>query len=685
MRLTKQLARPLALHLALAAALCSPWPASAANDKPPEAGRPSAGRPFTLDDLAAIADVSAPKLSPDGSRVAYVVSRSDIERDAVISDVWLVDYAGAGPRQFTPADEKSESSPAFSPDGSQLAYLGEAGEDGLNQVFVQALEGGTARQLTDLPSGVLDFAWSPDGSRLVVSAFIGGPEKNAAGTAPPIVIDRFQFMEDGVGYLDTARRQLLLVDLASGKSTPLTRGERDHWLPAWSPDGKSIAYVSKDRGDTDRNLDTDVFVLAVDGDAEPRRISRFPGTDVDPYWMSPPAWSPDGKQLAWLQSGESQWIYYAPWQLTVADVATGHNRPLARIDRNFYLPKWSADGRSLYALLEENRATWLVRIDARSGAIEQLSDGPRFALDYDIAPGGRLVLLDSTDNRPFELRAVEPDGLRPLTRHNAWLDQVQLGQTREFSFEHDGQRIDGLLVLPPHAAADDRLPAIFRLHGGPVYQFSHEFMSDWQLYAAAGYAVVGINPRGSSGRGFDFARAIYADWGNVDVQDILAGADHLAALGAIDPGRLGVGGWSYGGMLTNYVIASDRRFKAAVSGAGTANMFGTYGHDQYAREYELELGTPWENPEAYRRVSYPFLEAPRITTPTLYQCGELDFNVPCLGSEQMYQALRSLGVPTRLVIYPGQYHGLAVPSYLRDRQQRNLDWYGKYLQKEPAQ
>jgi dipeptidyl aminopeptidase/acylaminoacyl peptidase len=208
-------------------------------------------------------------------------------------------------------------------------------------------------------------------------------------------------------------------------------------------------------------------------------------------------------------------------------------------------------------------------------------------------------------------------------------------------------------------------------------------MPDWQVYAANGYAVLAVNPRGSSGRGFDFSKAIYADWGNLDVRDVLAAVDHVVAMGIADPQRLGVGGWSYGAILTNAVIASDTRFKAAISGAGASNMYGMYGHDQYIREYELELGTPWGNREQYDRASFPFLHSDRITTATMFQCAGDDANVPCLGAEQMYQALRSRNVPTRLVVYPGEGHGLTVPSYLRDRMARNLAWYDQYLKAMP--
>ena len=225
---------------------------------------------------------------------------------------------------------------------------------------------------------------------------------------------------------------------------------------------------------------------------------------------------------------------------------------------------------------------------------------------------------------------------------------------------------------------------MLRIHGGPVYQFSNEFDFGWQLLAAEGFAVVAANPRGSSGRGEKFSTAIWADWGNKDAQDVLAAVDYAVAQGVADPERLGVGGWSYGGILTNQVIARDSRFKAAISGAGQSNVLAGYGTDQYIREYEAELGTPWGNTAAWLKVSFPFVHADRIVTPTLFLCGDKDFNVPLLNSEQMYQALRSLGRETQLVIYPGEYHEIRKPSYQRDRLQRYLDWYGRHLKQESA-
>lgn len=634
--------------------------------------------PVTLADLHRLADVAEPVFAPDGASLAYSVTTDNLETDAQVSDLWRVDWATGEARPLTKTPKASEWAPAFSADGRWLMFLGDAGGKDEIQLWRMPARGGRARQVSRLPGGISDFSLSPDGRRAVVVAETGGPEPNTAGTTPPIVIDRFQFKEDGRDYLDARRQQLFVVDLATGAAAPLTHGAFDHWLPAWSPDGKTIAFVSKRSGaDPDRNIDFDVFVVPATG-GEPRRLGDFAGSDNDPTWESRPAWSPDSTHLVWLRSGEDRWIYYAPWQMVVADVATGETTTPAWIDRCFYRPRWSADGKRLLALVEQDRDTWLASVDPATGEIDYLTHGARFAYDFAVGPDGRLAVLDGASDAPYDLRAVEA-APRALTRHNAWLADRALGATRDVSFMSDGVEIHGILTLPPDYQEGRSYPVLVRLHGGPVYQFSHEFMFDWRLYAARGYIVLGINPRGSSGRGFDFSRAIYADWGNLDVRDVKAGVDWLLAEGLAGADRLGVGGWSYGGILTNYVVASDPRFKVAVSGAGMANFLGGYGADMYAREYELELGRPWRASEAWARVSYPFLHADRITAAVLFQCARADFNVPCIGAEQMYQALRSEGRNAGLVIYPGENHGLSTPSYRADRLRRNLDWYDRFL------
>jgi len=648
----------------------------------------SADDRFGPDDLARLADVTEPEASPDGRWLAYTVETINLAADTKQSDLWRVGWDGKDSKQLTRTPKDSEWHPQWSPDGKRIAFLSDrGGEDAETQVWIMKASGGKPRKLTDFPEGVEDFVWAPNGRRLAIIARDPERPKGAKkpNNPPPIVTDRYQFKEDGVGYLTTRRMHLYLFDLDSKKSVLLTPGDHDEQLPSWSPDGRLIAYVTKRGTDPDRHLNYDIYLVAPEAGARERQLTTFLGSDLDPYWESRPEWSPDGKHIAYLQSGEDKWIYYAPWQLAVIDVATGAAKLPTPIDMSFYKPRWAPDGKAVLSLIERNRVTHLSRIEVADGKITPLTSGPRFDYDFAVAPDGRVAVLGGDDHQPYEISAVEPGGLRALSDHNAWLKDKRLAPVEDISFKSaDGTEIEGFLVRPIDYQPGRRYPTILRIHGGPVYQYSHEFMADWQVYAARGYAVVAVNPRGSSGRGFDFARAIYADWGNKDVQDVLAGVDHVIKIGVADPKRLGIGGRSYGSILTNYVIARDPRFKAAVSGAGSSNMLGMYGYDQYTREYELELGTPWANREAYDRASYPFLHADRISTPTLFYCAEKDFNVPCLGTEQMYQALRSRGVPTQLVIYPDENHALTVPSYIRDRMQRLLGWYDRSLKPEPV-
>ncbi|WP_380877013.1 acylaminoacyl-peptidase [Sphingomonas sp. DBB INV C78] len=632
--------------------------------------------PFVPADIARDEEIAAPAFSPDGQWIAYSLETADPKHDEANTDIWVTPWRGGPAKRLTRTPDISESRPTFTHDGKRIAFLSDRGKDQETQLWVMPAGGGSPRQLTRIAGGISDYSLSPDGRSVAVVAEIGGRVgAKDDPTPPPIVITRFQFKEDGRDRLDARRTHLFRIDIASRKTIQLTSGDFDHWLPSWSPDGRSIAFVSRRDKDADRGFNYDVFVLAAEG-GEPRRMGAFSGADQNPDWEAGrPEWSLDSRRLAWVRAGDDKWLWYTPHQLAIGDVATGTVTLPADIDRWTYKPRWTANGQ-IVALIELDRDTLPARIDPVSGQISYLVQGPRFASDFTLGPDGKIALLDGDVRTPAALRTS--DG-RTLTSHNAWLTDRTLGESRDVSWSSGGTTIHGILTLPTGYRTGQLYPLIVRLHGGPVYQFSHEFMADWQVYAAAGYAVLAVNPRGSSGRGFEFANPIFADWGNVDVADVKAGIDHMIASGIADPKRIGVGGWSYGGILTNYMIASDPRIRAAVSGAGIANIFGGYGADQYSRDYELELGTPWANPDVYARVSFPFLHADRIRTPTLFLCAEKDVNVPCLGGEQMFQALRSRNVPTELVIYPGENHGLTVPSYRVDRMQRHLDWYARHL------
>ncbi len=625
-----------------------------------------------------VRDVSDPQIAPDGRWVAYTVSTADTAEDKDRSAVWMTSWDGARSMRLT-GSKQGESAPRWSPDGRWLAFLSSRDDDH-TQLWLLDRLGGEGRKLTTLPSDVDDYAWAPDGKRLAL--VVQDADTAKPKTPAPIVIDRFQFKQDEGGYLGKERRHLYLLDVESGRATVLTPGDYDELLPAWSPDGKSLAFVSKRHPDSDRDNNWDLYVMDAAPGAAPRQLTTFPGPDGDPDTGSRPAWSPDGRTIAYLQGGAPALIYYAVQKLAVAPAAGGTPRVLtAALDRNAGSPAWSADGSSLYFLLEDDRSVALARVPAAGGPVERVVSGPRVVSAFTAAPDGKVAVLASTPLAPAEVFAVDGGALRPLSRQNdEWLAQVRLGSVEPITFKsRDGTAVNGFVVKPAEFVPGKRYPTILRIHGGPVSQFQYEFDFQLQTLAGHGYAVVVANPRGSSGRGERYATAIYADWGNKDAQDVLAAVDHAVAQGVADPGRLGVGGWSYGGILTNYVIAQDRRFKAAVSGAGASNILAGYGTDQYVREYEAELGVPWKATATWLKLSFPFLHADRIITPTLFLCGDKDFNVPLLNSEQMYQALRSLGVESELVIYPGQHHAITKPSYRRDRQARYLAWYDKYL------
>jgi dipeptidyl aminopeptidase/acylaminoacyl peptidase len=342
---------------------------------------------------------------------------------------------------------------------------------------------------------------------------------------------------------------------------------------------------------------------------------------------------------------------------------------------------WTADGQSLIFVVEDDRASYVGRIAAAGGDVEKLTGGRRVLSSLSLGSDGKTALLQATAAELPEVHALENGVFRRLSRQNeAWLSEVELATTEDFtSKSKDGTIVNSLLVKPAGFKPGQKYPLLLFIHGGPYGQDEHSFSFDQELLAAQGYVVLAVNYRGSSGRGSAFQKAIYADWCHKEVIDLIGAVDEAIRSGVADPERLGLGGWSYGGILTDATIAVDLRFKAAVSGAGSSLQLTMYGTDQYILQYEQELGPPWKGLEPWLKVSWAFLHADRIKTPTLFMCGEKDFNVPIAGSEQMYQALKSKGVDTQLVVYPGQYHGITMPSYVRDRMERRLAWYNKYL------
>ncbi|HEX3561092.1 MAG TPA: S9 family peptidase [Pyrinomonadaceae bacterium] len=661
----------------------------------------TARHPLRLDDVARLREVRDPQVSPEGRWVAYVVATVDAKEDKTSSHIWMVGYDGQNDRQIT-FSQDSETSPRWSPDGRYLSFTSSRpGKAKGSQVWLLDRSGGEAMQLTDLKGRLQGYEWSPDSKRLALVVGDPDPEADAtpsptpqgggasAPTTPrapkPIVIDRYHYKQDVQGYLLSGRHTFIyLYDIATQKLERLTTGKWDESSPSWSPDGTRIAFMSNHSEDPDRDPIAQLFVA----EARPGATEKLLTQPADRAGRSRPEWSPDGKWIAFIEGDERKYSAYNMEHLALApsdgSSAPARVRALDELDRGVSSPSFSADGKWIGFLVADDRSVYPARVNLSGGGVERLLKPPVVVSSWANA-GGHVAALSSSDTQPTEVYALDGGSLRRLTHQNDPLvAELEVAPTEEVSFKSkDGTEVHGLLTKPVGYVAGTRVPLLLRIHGGPNSQEQHAFSVERQWFAANGYAVLAVNYRGSSGRGQKFSRAIFADWGHYEVEDLLAGVDHVVQLGVADPERLGVGGWSYGAILTDYVIATDPRFKAATSGAGTAFTVSFYGTDQYITQYDYEIGPPW-NPKAwetYVKISYPFLHADRIKTPTLFLGGERDFNVPVQGSQQMYQALRSLGVDTQLVIYPNEFHGIQRPSYVRDRYERYVAWYDKYVKK----
>ncbi len=653
----------------------------------PAAPAPSP-RPLRVDDIFHLKDVRGPDLSPDGQWVAYAVTELDAKEDEARTDIWMAPTAGGEPVRLTSA-KKSSHAPRFSPDGRFIAFLsGREGEHA--QVYLLDRRGGDALRLTDYKASVSDLEWSPDSKRLALvvhdvdpeQAAVEGDQAKKEEKPKPIVIRRRQFKRDGVGYLRELRDHIHVFDVAAKQSVQVTSGPYDDGRPTWSPDGRSLAFVSNRTADPDSNQNTDIFIVAAEAGAAPRALTTWAGAD------DAPAFSPDGRHVAYVRGGDPKDMWYGTVRLGLVPVAGGAETVLTPdLDRNVGRPRFTPEGKAILFLLEDQGNGHLARVPSSGGAVEVVVGGERDVSAFDVNAGA-LVVLESQPQRPAEVSLVSTAGkdagaLRRVTRANdAFLAGIKLGRVERFRVQsQDGTPVDVFLTLPPDAAPGARLPAVLDIHGGPVAQFSTAFELEWQMLAAHGYAVVAANPRGSSGYGQAFSRAIWADWGNKDFDDVMAAVDGAVTRGVADPERLGVGGWSYGGILTNYVITRTGRFKAAISGASEANYLANYGTDHYQYEWETELGLPWRNVELWLKIS-PWFQVDKISTPTLVLCGQDDVNVPLLNSEQLFQALKRVGrVDTELVIYPGEDHSIGRPSFRKDRFERYLAWYDKYLKR----
>ena len=629
-------------------------------------------------DVLSMRSIRQPKVSPEGNWVLYAVSRVDSIKDSYVTKLFMTSWDGKETLQLT-EQSSNPSAHSWSPDGKYISFLASAKNDekygAARQLFLLDRRGGEPIQLTHVKSNIASYTWSPDASKIAL--VMDDPDfsdTSKSNVRVPYEINRYRFKQDYEGYLDNRKSHLYLFDLATKKLDTLTKGNHEETSPVFSHDGRSVAFVSNVSADPDRNSNTDIFLMDL-RTRQVKQITAFKGSNGSP------AFSPNDRYLAYTQSlTDENFNMYDVSELVIKKIDDGTEKNLTRkIDRSVRGYTWSSDSKSIFALIEDDRSQHIQQLSIESDIVQSITKGNAVYSSIQSNDAGQVVALYSDPYTPEEVYCIDNGSPRRLTQEqDQFVKNFQLSHVTGFkAIAADRSEVSGILYLPD--STKKKYPLILFIHGGPVAQDDYSFDESRQILAAAGFAVVAVNYRGSSGRGAAYARSIYADWGNKEVADIIACANHLIKTGIVDSNLMGIGGWSYGGILTNYTIAKDRRFKAAVSGAGSSFQFTMYGTDQYVMQYDEELGTPWENTKKWMELSYPFLNVKAIKTPTLFMASQNDFNVPVAGAEQMYQAFKHTGIPTGLVIYPNQNHGFSVPSYIIHRYNKHIEWFQKFL------
>ncbi|MFZ9660926.1 MAG: prolyl oligopeptidase family serine peptidase [Chitinophagaceae bacterium] len=626
-------------------------------------------------DVYSIKNVANPKISPDGKWVLYSVSKADSTKDKYNSKLYMTSWDGTETVALT-EQTQGPGSAEWTPDNKYISFLASGKDESGTQLFIMDRRGGEPVQLTNFNKAeITGYAWNPNAKSIVFS--INDPnyaDTAKSGKRKPYEMNRYHFKQDYAGYLDNRKTHLYHFDVSTKKLDTLTTGTKNETNPVFSNDGSKIAYISNITEDPDKNSNTDIFLLDLKTKAK-KQITTYGAANTKPDF------SPNDQYISYLQkTTEDAFDMYDHFQLCTTDINTGKTEILtSAIDRGVNDYCWSTDANNLFFILEDDREEHVYSLNTQNKQIIKISNGQMVYSNLEKNAKGQMVLLRSTPNAPKEIFAFENSSFRPITAVNKdFINEIKPIQVKGFtSISKDGTKVSGLLYAQDTTAKN--LPLILFIHGGPVAQDDYGFDMSRQVLASAGFAVAAVNYRGSSGRGIAFCKAIYADWGNKEVVDIMGAADYLIKSGIADPNRMGIGGWSYGGILTNYTIARDPRMKAAASGAGSSLQLTMFGTDQYVNQYERELGAPWKNLKKWMDLSYPFFQVEKIKTPTLFMASEDDFNVPVAGAEQMYQAFKSVGIPAELIIYPKQNHGINVPSYVIHRYEKYIDWFSKYL------
>jgi dipeptidyl aminopeptidase/acylaminoacyl peptidase/CubicO group peptidase (beta-lactamase class C family) len=645
-----------------------------------------------IEDLNDIAVPEQPALSPDGQEVVYVLRTSDADADRNVTALWRVGSGDGDPERLTagPAD----AAPAWSPDGSSVAFLRAA--DGPAQVWLLPARGGEPRSLTDLPLGAGQPVWSPDGSSIAFAApvdLLATPGETADAREQrghdPLVAERLDYQADGAGIRRGVRLHLHVLDVESGDCRQVTSGDWDAMNPAWSPDGKQLAFAAMTAPDRDLVFKLPVYRVPADGMADPELVAFADSAAL------PGCWTPDGAGLLAVamdaEKGPSAHAHLVRVPLDGGDPVD----LAASLDRNVMpggpgypgaMPQLAGNGRDVVFCVRERGCTHLYSVSLEGGKPRPLVAEAGTVVSGASVVGSQAAVVMSTPTSYGEVAVVDLAGGGVETRTGHGLDPEEIAlfarEEREFTIS-DGTVVHGWLVRDPEAATPQ--PLLLDIHGGPHNAWNGAADSIHlyhQELAARGWAVLLLNPRGSDGYGEDFYRAAIDSWGEADAKDFLEPVDALVAEGLADPDRLAVTGYSYGGYMTCYLTSRDERFAAAVAGgvvSDLVSMGGTSDDAHLVARYELG-GEPWAIRERYEAMS-PLSRVESVVTPTLIYHGEADRRCPVGQAQQWHTALRERGVPTTLALYPEASHLFILdgrPSHRRDFNRRVVDWVEQY-------
>jgi dipeptidyl aminopeptidase/acylaminoacyl peptidase len=624
---------------------------------------PALSNPLSSETLLSLRHLSDLEFSPDGSRVALVVTEPP-KGDQRPRHIWLFEPATGSFRQLS-YSEKTESLPKWSPDGKSLAFL--SNRDANQQIYLLSLTGGEAEPLTKGKRNISRFEWSRDGKQI---AFIAPDAKTDADEK------REKDKDDArVEDKDEKQPRLWVLDVVARSERALTPPNYAVSELAWFPDNQSLAIVATDHPESDRNTDRIFRVATTSSDPKslpaPKELLA-PAGPLDGIQIAP-----SGNTISFIGSRQDGPSPHDLWLLPVGAPAA-KNLTAVSLDRAVLVHRWKKDG-SLLLLVADGFTRKLVHY-APSGTREDIAIPDTMPSSFALNQNGDLAFVGENSTQPQEIwLASSAQQPKEFPHFNKSFNTSTLLKPEIYNYKSfDGLEIQAALLTPANFDGKSKLPLIALIHGGPTGAWESAIETWGQLLAARGYAIFYPNIRGSVGYGQKFIESNRADWGGADFQDVMAGVDDLIAKGVADPNRLGIGGWSYGGYMSEWAITQTTRFRAAVSGAGMANLISEYGTEEHPSYDEWFWGVPYEKPEGFLNHS-PFLFLKHAKTPTLILQGDADTVDPLGQSQELYRGLKRWGVPTELVVYPREPHGLREEKHLIDRLNRIVAWYDKYL------